>query len=51
MCTQTLWSAELVRWGQVGEAGGELAEEGRAGRKVEEVCSGLKSLSLLLFQQ
>lgn len=51
VCTQTLWSAELVRWEQVGEGGGEMAEEGRAGRRVEEECSGSKSLSLLLFRQ
>lgn len=51
VCTQTLWSAAPVGWGWVGEAGGELAVEGRAGRRVEGECSALKSPSLLLFQQ
>lgn len=50
-CRQTLWSAELVWWGQEAEAGVELGEEGQAGRMVGEECSGLKSLSLPLFPQ
>ena len=50
-CTQTLCSAELVRWGRVGVAGGEMAEGGRAGKREAGGCSGSKSLSLLLFQQ
>lgn len=51
VCTQTLWSAELVRWGRGAGAGGELAEAGQAGRKAAGECSGSKSLSLPLFQQ
>lgn len=51
VCTQTLWSAEPVRSGQGAKAGGELAVAGRAGRRAAGGCSGLESLSLLLFQQ